>query len=498
MTFLDTTLRDGAQAEGVSFSDADRAGIAKLLDDFGMTYIEIPAANAVAGVNNSKLAAFGSTRKPYISVDRDAGCAALLRAETPTVTVFGKAWDLHVKNVLRCEIAENLRMIEETVAFFKRAGREVIFDAEHFFDGYRDSPSYAKAILEAAAGADILTLCDTNGAAFPDEIFKIVAEIRKSFPNSTIGIHCHNDRGMAAANTIAAVDAGAGHVQGTFIGMGERCGNADLSTVIGNLQLGKNIKCVPECSIKQLSRVARAIAEICNTPLDNAHPYVGASAFAHKAGMHIDGMIKFDRAFEHIAPESVGNTRRYLTSDIAGRALLLNKIQQISADFNPNDPRLSDISRELKKREASGYQYEGADASFALVIRKILGMYTPFFELIYYKTIGEGNGATATLKIRVGARDELSAGEGNGPVNALDGALRKALEIFYPQVANMRLIDYKVRVLDSKSGTGSAVRVLITSSDGVRNWTTVGVSEDVIRASWLALCDSFEFYLSEV
>ncbi|GHU88886.1 (R)-citramalate synthase [Clostridia bacterium] len=497
LTFLDTTLRDGAQSEGVSFSDADRVSVAKLLSDFGMTYIEIPSDNTACYQTRANLSTFGSTRKPYISIDRDAGCAALLRSDTPAVTIFGKAWDLQVKNVLRCELSENLRMIEETVAFFKRAGREVIFDAEHFFDGYKDSPYYAKAVLEAASGADIAALCDTNGAAFPDEVFKIVAEIHKCFPNLTIGIHCHNDRGMAVANTIAAIDAGAEHVQGTLIGMGERCGNADLSTVIGNLQLGRGIKCVPERSITQLSSAARAIAEICNMPLENAHPYVGASAFAHKAGMHIDGMIKFDRAFEHVAPESVGNTRRYLTSDIAGRALLLNKIEHITANFNPSDPRLSDILRELKNREAEGYQYEGADASFALIIRKILAIYNPFFELIYYKTIGEGNGSTATLKIRVGDREELSAGEGNGPVNALDGALRKALEIFYPQVKNMRLIDYKVRVLDSKSGTGSRVRVLITSSDAARNWTTVGVSEDVIQASWIALCDSFEFYLSE-
>ncbi|GHV09802.1 (R)-citramalate synthase [Clostridia bacterium] len=496
---FDTTLRDGAQAEGVSFSDADRLNIIRLLDDFGIAFIELPAANFPVSncATQSKLVAFGSTRRPYLSVEKDTNCAALLAANTATVAIYGKAWDLHVKNVLRCELSENLRMIEESIAFFKREGRRVIFDAEHFFDGFKASPSYCKAVLEAACAADVVALCDTNGGAFPDEVFQIVQEIQKCFPALTLGIHAHNDRGMAVANTIMAVSAGASHVQGTFIGMGERCGNADLCSVIANLQLGRALSCVPENSLTQLTSTARAIAEIANIHLSESAPYVGASAFAHKAGTHIDGMIKCDRAFEHVAPQSVGNTRRYLTSEIAGRALLLNKISPIYPDFDPKDPRLSDILRELKERESAGYQYEGADASFSLIIRKVLGLYAPFFELIYYKTIGEGDGATATLKIRVGDREELSAGEGNGPVNALDQALRKALEVFYPKIRDIRLIDYKVRVLDSKSGTEAQVRVLITSTDGHRHWTTVGVSEDIIQASWIALCDSVEFKLSE-
>lgn len=511
---LDSTLRDGAQGEGISFSVEDKLAITKRLDRLGIPYVEAgnPGSNpkdleffrraAALNLQHTQLVAFGSTRRKNIAVEEDANVQALLTADTAAVSLFGKCWDLHVRDILKTTEEENFAMIADTVAFFKRRGKRVIFDAEHFFDGYKANAAFALTALEHAvqAGADVLALCDTNGGSFPQEVYAITRTVVERFPSVVVGIHAHNDAGMAVANSVMAVEAGAAHVQGTYLGFGERSGNANLSTILPNLQIKRDYVCIPPENMVRLTRTARSIAEIANVRLAKGEPYVGASAFAHKAGMHADGVLKNSATFEHIAPETVGNERRFLMSEISGRTAILEKIRRYCPRVTRESPELGQIAERLKQMELEGYQYEGADGSFELLVRQVTGSIPKFFELVYYRITGEnphadGQSAMAVLKVKVGEQYQIAAGEGNGPVNALDIALRTALAGFYPTLADVRLVDYKVRVMDSRQATAAKTRVLITSADGEKEWTTVGVSNDVIEASWVALSDSIAYKL---
>ncbi|WHH57202.1 citramalate synthase [Petroclostridium sp. X23] len=512
----DSTLRDGAQAEGISFSVEDKLKIVERLDKLGVDYIEAgnPGSNPKdleffervkkMKLSNIKLAAFGSTRRVGIKVEDDNNVQSMLQADTPAVAIFGKSWDLHVIDILKTSPEENLHMIRDTVAFFKDNGKEIIYDAEHFFDGYKANSKYAMQTLSAAVegGAHCLVLCDTNGGCFPLEIYEITKKVCEMFEGVQVGIHCHNDTGMAIANSILAVQAGAVHVQGTFNGFGERCGNANLCTIIPDLQVKLGIECIPADNMSKLTPVARFVSEIANVAHDERAPYVGNAAFAHKGGMHIDGVTKNPKTFEHINPEVVGNERRFLMSEVAGRSSILSKINQVAPELTKDSPETKQIIDRLKALEHEGYQFEGAESSFELVIRKELGKYTPFFELEHFKAIvnepsGDTHSSSALIKIVVDGEEEITAAEGDGPVNALDKALRKALERFYPQLKDMHLTDFKVRVLDSKTATAAKVRVLIESTDGERIWSTVGVSTDIIEASWKALVDSLVYKLQK-
>lgn len=524
ITVLDSTLRDGAQGEGISFSVQDKIHIVQTLDALGIDLIEAgnPDSNPKdleffqlaqkLELKHSKLAAFGSTRRKDMKPQEDRQLQSLLAAETENIVVFGKSWDFQVTDILKTSLEDNLAMIEETVQFLAAAGRTVHFDAEHFFAGWNGNKEYALKTLEAAAhgGAASITLCDTKGGSMPLEILSITKEVvtfvsdfcrRNSLPQIQIGIHTHNDCGLAVANTLMAVEGGVSLVQGVLLGFGERTGNANLSTVIADLELKFGMKCLPEGKIAELTPTVRRIAEIANISLDNGMPYVGTNAFAHKAGMHIDAVTKNPASYEHVPPESVGNERVFLMSEVAGRSLIIEKIHKFDANITKSSPVVTEIVNKVKQLEHDGYKFEGADGSFELLVRKIIGKYQPFFKLHYYKTMGEQslyNGAAcsfAQLKIEVDNQIEITAGEGSGPVHALDTALRKALERFYPNVSAIRLTDYKVRVLDSQSATASKVRVLIESSDSTEDWTTVGVSTDIIEASWLALVDSIEYKL---
>lgn len=510
-------MRDGAQGEGISFSVHDKIKILKTLDAIGVMYVEAgnPGSNpkdleffrqaADLELSHSTLVAFGSTRRRDIAVEDDDNVISLLKADTPVVVIFGKSWDFHVTDIIRTTHEENLVMIRDTIEFFAGRGKEVLFDAEHFFDGYKHNPEYAMKTLEAAVagGADTLVLCETNGGALPTDVYNITEAVVKRFPDVKIGIHAHNDSGMAVANTVMAVEAGATHVQGTFVGFGERCGNANLSTLIPAFEVKKGIPCLPEGSLNLLTRTARCIAEIANVRIPHGMPYVGKSAFAHKGGMHIDGISKNPLSFEHISPESVGNERRLLMSEVAGRSMVLKRIQKVSPELTKSSKETKTIIKRLKELEMEGYQFEGAESSFELVIRKHLGKYRPFFELDHFKIIGEqpsrqqDMSSSAMIKVRVDGIEEITAAEGDGPVNALDRALRKALEVFYPILKDVHLTDYKVRVLDSKEASAARVRVLIESTDGINSWTTVGVSTDIIQASWIALVDSIEYRLMQ-
>ncbi|SDN98681.1 citramalate synthase [Acetanaerobacterium elongatum] len=514
LEILDTTLRDGAQSEGISFSVSDKLAIVKVLDEFGVTFIEAgnPVSNpkdmeffdkaADLQLKNARLCAFGSTRRKNTAVEEDENVRSLLSANTPAVSVFGKTWDLHVTEVLRISLEENLAMVSDTVGYLTKNGKEVVFDAEHFFDGYINNPEYALKVLKAAhkAGAAVLCLCDTNGGTGPLEVYTITKEVCRVFEGARVGIHCHNDTGCAVANTILSVQAGAVHVQGTFTGIGERCGNANLSAVIPTLQLKNGYECV-NGRLEKLTNAALKISEISNLSLQSNLPYVGASAFAHKGGMHIDGVNKISKSFEHVEPNTVGNKRRFLLSEVAGKNALLAKLEGIAPGIAQQKEQISLILNLLKDKEHEGYQFEAADASFELLVKRALGLFTPHFSLDMYRTSGEypspdgETNASAMLKIQVNGETETTAAMGNGPVHALDTALRKALTVFYPQLAQVHLIDYKVRVLEAKQATGATVRVLIESADGSRKWTTVGVSTDIIAASWEALVDSIEYAL---
>jgi 2-isopropylmalate synthase len=517
LELFDSTLRDGAQGEGISFSVQDKLKILKVLDDIGIDYVEAgnPGSNpkdleffalaARMDLKHTRLSAFGSTRRRDIRVEDDENVGSLLKADTPVIVIFGKSWDFHVTDVIRTTLEENLRMIEETIAFFVSKGKEVIFDAEHFFDGYVNNPEYAVETLKAAVrgGSNTLVLCETNGGKLPSEVKSITSEMVAAFNDCRIGIHTHNDSGMADASSVLAVEAGAVHVQGTFVGFGERCGNANLTALIPAFEHKMGIPCLPEGALSMLTSTARCIAETANVRLPHGMPYVGKSAFAHKGGMHIDGISKNTRSFEHMSPELVGNERRMLMSEVSGRSMVLQKIQKVSPEITKNSKETKAIIKQLKELEMEGYQFEGAESSFELIIRKHLGKYTPFFELEHFKIIGEqpsqnpDMSSSALIKIRVDGTEEITAAEGDGPVNALDRALRKALEVFYPVLKNVSLTDYKVRVLDSQQASAARVRVLIESSDGISSWTTVGVSTDIIQASWIALVDSIEYRLMQ-
>ncbi|OPL08755.1 MAG: transferase [delta proteobacterium ML8_F1] len=509
---FDSTLRDGAQGEGISFSVTDKLKIVKVLDDLGIHYIESgnPGSNEKDRIffkevkkmtlKQARLVAFGSTRRKGIEACEDDNVLALLEAQTEVVCIFGKSWDLHVEEILKTSLEENLRMIEDTVAFFKEKGREVVFDAEHFFDGYKANPGYAIKTLESAreAGADVLVLCDTNGGTYPTEIQEIVLAVGK-IAGTTLGIHVHDDMGLAVANSLLAVEAGATHVQGTLTGFGERCGNANLSAIIPNLQLKRGFEVLTEAQLENLARSAREVNNIANIPLSNQLPYVGRSAFSHKGGMHIDGVAKVARSFEHVDPDAVGNRRRYLMSEMSGKTSVFSVIQRVDPRVRRDSETASRVLDKLKELEYEGYQFEGAESSFELIVRKLLGVYKPAFEIAYFKTIDETAAsdlsASSIIKIRVKGSEEITAAQGNGPVNAMDLALRKALLKFYPCLDKMKLKDYKVRVLDGDNTTAAKVRVLIESTNGKETWGTVGVSTNIMEASLKALVDSIEYNL---
>lgn len=509
----DSSLRDGAQAQGISFSVEDKIKIVERLDELGISYIEAgnPGSNpkdleffarvATLKLNSARIIAFGSTRKVGIAVAEDGNVKSLLQAHTTAVAIFGKSWDYQVTGILRTTPQENLNMIGDTIRFLKQQGKEVVFDAEHFFDGYKVNADYAMQTLVAAAkaGADSLCLCDTNGGTFPNDISTITGTVVSRF-NVPIGIHCHNDCGLAVGNSMAAVQAGATMVQGTINGIGERCGNANLCSIIPNLQLKLGFDCIPQERMSHLTSAARFISEIANITHNEKAPYVGNDAFAHKGGMHIDAVSKNPVSYEHIDPDRVGNNRRILMSEVAGRSALLAKINAIDASLNKNSAETRKILERLKALEHEGYQFETAESSFELVVRKLLGKYRPFFELKEYKVVIQepstsGVNSTAMIRISVGEQEEIATAEGDGPVNALDNAVRKALERFYPAIREIKLTDYKVRVLDSDKASAAKVRVLIESTDHKENWTTTGVSTDIIEASWRALVDSIEYKL---
>jgi 2-isopropylmalate synthase len=516
LEIFDSTLRDGAQTEGISFSVVDKLRIVTALDEFGVAYIEAgnPGSNPKdieffekakeLKLKNAVLCAFGSTRRKNVAVQDDENVKSLIEAGTPAVAIFGKCWDLHIKEILCVSKEENQALVKDTVAYLKSDGKEVIFDGEHFFDGYKSDPECALAVLDAAysAGADVLCLCDTNGGTMPNEIFEITKTVKQKFPNARIGIHCHNDTGCAVANSMLAVDAGATHVQGTFIGIGERCGNTDLSTFIGNMQLKAGVRCVDN-DLKTLTDTVIKLYEIANITVPMNKPYTGKSAFAHKGGMHVDGMDKCQKSFEHVPAEAVGNKRRYLMSEMSGRTTVISKLKAIAPQISKSSPETAKILSRIKELEHQGYQFESADASFELMVLNMLGRFVPHFELVMYKTSGEypcpdsESSSYALLKIKVGGKNETAAAVGNGPVNALDLALRKAICVFYPEIHNVHLTDYKVRVLSGDAATAAKVRVLIDNSDGENVWTTVGVSTDIIEASWIALVDSLEYYLNK-
>ncbi len=514
IVLLDSSLRDGAQGEGISFSVSDKLNITLALDELGVDFIEAgnPGSNPKdleyfreAGklqLKHATLAAFGSTRKKNSTAAEDPGLASLVAAGTNMVVIFGKSWDFHVQHIIGASLEENLAMISDTLSYLAAQGKRVIYDAEHFFDGYAANPDYAMATLRAAvdAGAECLVLCDTNGGSLPSRIAEYTAKVTAAF-KVPVGIHAHNDSGLAVANSLVAVDAGAVHVQGTLAGFGERCGNANLSTIAADLMLKMNKDCLVPDSLSRLTGVTRTVAEIANVTFDEGMPFVGLHAFAHKAGMHVDAITKNPVSFEHVPPEQVGNARRFLASEVGGRAIVMERVKRIEPGATKDSPLVIAVVKKLKEMEAQGYQYEGADASLELLMKKAAGKYKPFFELGHYRTIGEqptadhAHCATAMVKITVDGVSEISAAEGNGPVHALDQALRRALERFYPGLAGMKLKDFKVRVIDSGGNTGARVRVLIESADQNEAWTTMGVSTDVIEASWIALVDSIEYKL---
>jgi len=512
ITIYDTTLRDGMQAEGVSFSLEDKLAIARCLDELGIGYIEggYAASNrkemqffeevAKLGFGHSIITAFGNTRRADSSVADDASLGAILACRTRAATLVGKSWDLHVTQVLGCSLDENLAICADSVRYLKEHGLETFFDAEHFFDGYKANPEYAMKVLDAAAeaGADALILCDTNGGCTPDQVYDIVRPVCERFAATTIGIHTHNDTDCATANTLAAIRAGVRQVQGTINGLGERCGNANLCAVIPNLALKMGFDVLPPEKIKTITEVSRFVFEVGNlAPVMNM-PYVGESAFAHKGGLHVDALRKSKHSYEHIAPDTVGNERRFLISELSGKSTVLAELEK--AKITEDKKLARKILSRVQELENEGYQFEAADGSFNLLVKKMMGTYRPFFELVKYHIDVEKRATgeivtEATVKLRVGDKTEHVVGEGDGPVNALDGALRKSLEHFYPCIGDIHLIDYKVRVVNAKAGTAARVRVIIESMDKNSIWGTVGVSENIIVASWQALVDSVEYTL---
>jgi 2-isopropylmalate synthase len=509
----DTTLRDGTQGEGVSLSVDDKLKIVEKLDQLGVHYIEggWPGSNPKdmeffqraqeIKLSKAKITAFGSTRRIGIKAKDDENLQRLIESGVTVVAIFGKTWDFQVTEALRTTLEENLQMIKDSVSFLKQNGMEVVFDAEHFFDGYKQNRKYAlSAILTAEeAGADCIALCDTNGGTLPHEISEIVKDVCNNV-QVQVGIHCHNDGEVAVANSLAAVQAGARQVQGTMNGYGERCGNANLISVIPNLQIKLDYQCVAEENLSKLTSISKYVHEIANQAAPSNQPFVGKSAFAHKGGMHVSAVLKRSETYEHLKPELVGNTRRVLVSELSGQGNLMFKAKEWNVTIDKKDPASKKLLELIKDKEHQGYQYEAAEASFELLVKKSFDDWNDYFSLDFYKIFIEKNGTDlfsteAIVKLCVKDEVVLTAAEGNGPVNALDHALRKGLEQFYPIIKNMYLSDYKVRVLDETEATASKVRVLIESSDGKEKWSTIGVSGNIIKASWLALVDSLQYYL---
>ena len=513
ISLYDTTLRDGTQGAGITLSAEDKIRIAERLDEFGIDYVEggWPGSNPKdmeffaqarrRTWRHVRITAFGSTRRAGIPADRDENLNTILAAATPAAAVFGKSWDLHVREALHTTLEENLEMIEDSVRYLRTRGVEVIYDAEHFFDGWKAAPGYALETLRAArrGGAEVIVLCDTNGGCLPFEIAAGM-EAAQGAVNTPLGIHTHNDGDLGVGNTLVAVRCGAVHVQGTVNGLGERCGNADLISIIPNLQLKMGYACVPEASLTRLGELSRYVSELANVAPNEYQPFVGTNAFAHKGGVHVSAVMAHPPTYEHIPPEAVGNQRRVVISDLSGRSNVLYMAQEMGVDLSKDRPEVREILAALKRLEHEGYQFEGAEASFELLMRRMLGQHTPTFTL-------KGFGVTvqkredglctseASIRVAVDGQEEHTAAEGNGPVHALDRALRKALERFYPEIRRVRLIDYKVRVLNADAATAARVRVLIQSTDGTRTWGTVGVSENVVEASWQALVDSLDYVL---
>ena len=512
LELYDVTLRDGAQGPGISFSVSDKLKIAARLDEFGVTYIEggWPGSNPKdsaffhemrsAKLRHATLAAFGATRRPEVKAGDDLGLRQLLDAGTPVVTLVGKSWDRQVKDVIRTSLDENIAMVRDSMAFIKADGRAAMYDAEHFFDGYASNPDYALRCLDAAVegGATRVILCDTNGGTLPDRIADVVAQVVSRL-GPLVGIHCHDDCGVGVANTLAAVRAGAVQVQGCINGLGERTGNANLTTIIPNLVLKLGRAVVSEEQLASLSELSQYVGELANVAPNPSAPFVGDGAFTHKGGQHVDAMMKAAYTYQHIDPGLVGNRSRIVVSDQAGRGNIMYKAREFGIDLEGDTAFARRLADEVKALEHRGYSFEGAEASFEMVIHRAQG-HPPAFELVDFIALveqreGSAMVSEATVKLRVGEQVVHTAGEGNGPVNALDAALRKALLPFYPEVEAMRLHDYKVRVLDESEGTAASVRVLIESGDHHARWSTVGCSTNVIEASWLALADSIEYGL---
>jgi 2-isopropylmalate synthase len=510
----DTTLRDGTQAEDISFLVQDKVRIAQKLDEMGIHYIEggWPGSNPKdiaffkdikkVKLRQAKIAAFGSTRRAKTTPDKDNNIRTLIQAEPDVVTIFGKTWDFHVREALRISLEENLELIHDSLAYLKEHIGEVIYDAEHFFDGYKANPEYALKTLRAAqdAGADCLVLCDTNGGTLPHELPEILAQVRRAV-STPLGIHTHNDSECAVANSLMAVAHGIVHVQGTINGFGERCGNANLCSIIPSLRLKMSKECISDDQLKHLKELSGFVYELANLAPNKHQAFVGDSAFAHKGGVHVSAIQRHPETYEHLRPEKVGNVTRVLVSDLSGRSNVLVKAEQFNIKVDSKDPVTQEILEQIKELENQGFQFEGAEASFELLMRRALGTLKHHFSVLGFRVIDTKRAgddkplSEATVQVKVGGRIEHTAAEGNGPVNALDHALRKALEHFYPQIKEMRLLDYKVRVLSAGKGTASVTRVLIESGDKQSRWGTVGVSDNIIDASYQALIDALQYKL---
>jgi 2-isopropylmalate synthase len=514
LVLYDALLREGPQTEGINLSVNDKLMLMELLDDIGVQYIEggWPGSNPKdtlffkeakrLKLKHAILTAFGMTRRLRFKAFRDPNLLNLLKVQTSVITIFGKSWDFHVQHALKITLEENLHLIFDSVKFLKQRVNKVFYDAEHFFDGFKANAQYAFQCLKAAqdAGADCLILCDTNGGSTPEEVASIVSQVRQKFTNSSLGIHCHNDGDLAIANTFSAIGNGATQVQGCFNGYGERCGNTNMTSFIATAILKYKYKFTTTINLKKLTVVSRKIDEICNMQLRDTAPYVGKSAFAHKAGVHISAVKNASKTYEHVSPELIGNTRKILMSDMAGSSAVILKALDRKIVLDKNTKATQTIIERIKNLESQGYQFEGSEASFEILVKKALKQHRNFFELIGFRVIVENRGdgnliSEATIKIKVKGILENIVAEGNGPVNVLDIALRKALIRFYPRLREVALVDFKVRVLDAKEGTASKVRVLLVSKDKTHMWGTVGVSDNIIDASWMALVDSIDYKL---